>query len=165
MRDKLLLKEVQEMEQSLPKTCSVRFNDPNKLHLFTLTVSPSEGYWKGGHFVFNIDVPLTYNIAPPKVKCTTRIWHPNITESGEVCLSLLRQNAIDTMGWSPTRRLKDVVWGLSELFSDLLNFDDPLNIEAAEHYEKDKHDFIAKAAHYVEQYARGRNRYSHYDGY
>ncbi|KAK2509926.1 hypothetical protein MC885_017605 [Smutsia gigantea] len=23
---------------------------------------------------------------PPKVKCLTRIWHPNITETGEICL-------------------------------------------------------------------------------
>ena len=35
---------------------------------------------------------------PPKVRCTTRIWHPNITEDGEVCLSLLRHNSLDSMG-------------------------------------------------------------------
>ncbi|XP_075009858.1 NEDD8-conjugating enzyme UBE2F isoform X10 [Calonectris borealis] len=33
---------------------------------------------------------------------------------------------------------KDVVWGLNSLFTDLLNFDDPLNIEAAEHHLRDK---------------------------
>ena len=27
--------------------------------------------------------------------------------------------------------------GLSSLFTDLLNFDDPLNIEAAEHFSRD----------------------------
>ena len=74
------------------------------------------------------------------------------------------QNAMGCR-WSPTRRLKDMVWGLSELFSDLLNFDDPLNIEAARHYEKDKHDFIRKASYYLEQYATGRRTNYHYDGY
>jgi ubiquitin-conjugating enzyme E2 F len=38
---------------------------------------------------------------------------------------------MDGTGWAPTRTLKDVVWGLNSLFTDLLNFDDPLNIEAA----------------------------------
>lgn len=30
--------------------------------------------------------------------CSTRIWHPNINEDGEVCLSLLRQNSYDSLG-------------------------------------------------------------------
>lgn len=25
-------------------------------------------------------------LQPPKVKCLTKIWHPNITETGEICL-------------------------------------------------------------------------------
>ena len=75
---------------------------------------------------------------PPRVRCDTRIWHPNINEDGEVCLSLLRQNSLDALGWAPTRKLKDVTWGLNSLFGDLLNFDDPLNVDAAEHYGKDK---------------------------
>ena len=38
------------------------------------------------------------SLKPPKVKCCTRIWHPNISEDGEVCLSLLRQNSLDGLG-------------------------------------------------------------------
>ena len=56
-------------------------------------------------------------LQPPKALCLTKIWHPNITESGEICLSLLRQNSYDGLGWAPTRRLKDVLWGLNSLFS------------------------------------------------
>lgn len=54
---------------------------------------------------------------PPTVKCLTKLWHPNISEDGDICLSLLRQNSIDGMGWAPTRKLKDVVWGLNSLFT------------------------------------------------
>ncbi|XP_028338812.1 NEDD8-conjugating enzyme UBE2F isoform X3 [Physeter macrocephalus] len=97
-----------------------------------------EGYYQGGKFQFETEVPDAYNMVPPKVKCLTRIWHPNITETGEICLSLLREHSIDGTGWAPTRTLKDVVWGLNSLFTDLLNFDDPLNIEAAEHHLRDK---------------------------
>ncbi|XP_067844083.1 NEDD8-conjugating enzyme UBE2F isoform X3 [Heptranchias perlo] len=116
IRDKLLIKEVAELEANLP----------------------NEGYYQGGKFQFETDVPEAYNMVPPKVKCLTRIWHPNITETGEICLSLLREHSIDGTGWAPTRTLKDVVWGLNSLFTDLLNFDDPLNIEAAEHHQRDK---------------------------
>jgi ubiquitin-conjugating enzyme E2 F len=42
---------------------------------------------------------------------------------------------------------------LSE-FKDLLNFDDPLNIEAAELYLKDKEAFQSRVREYVTQYAK-----------
>ncbi|KFO32462.1 NEDD8-conjugating enzyme UBE2F [Fukomys damarensis] len=143
VRDKLLVKEVAELEANLPCTCKVHFPDPNKLHCFQLTVTPDEGYYQGGKFQFETEVPDAYNMVPPKVKCLTRIWHPNITETGEICLSLLREHSIDGTGWAPTRTLKD-----------LLNFDDPLNIEAAEHHLRDKEDFRNKVDDYIKRYAR-----------
>uniref|UniRef100_A0A7N5ZUH5 E2 NEDD8-conjugating enzyme n=2 Tax=Anabas testudineus TaxID=64144 RepID=A0A7N5ZUH5_ANATE len=154
IRDRLLTKEVAELEASLPSTCKASFPDEDKLHHFQLAVSPDEGYYQSGRFQFEIDVPEAYNMVPPKVRCLTRIWHPNITENGEICLSLLREHSIDGTGWAPTRTLKDVVWGLNSLFTDLLNFDDPLNIDAAEHHLRDKEDFRNKVQDYIKHYAR-----------
>ncbi|XP_041858251.1 NEDD8-conjugating enzyme UBE2F isoform X2 [Melanotaenia boesemani] len=143
IRDRLLTKEVADLEANLPSTCKASFPDENKLHHFQLAVSPDEGYYQSGRFQFEIDVPEAYNMVPPKVRCMTRIWHPNITENGEICLSLLREHSIDGTGWAPTRTLKD-----------LLNFDDPLNIDAAEHHLRDKEDFRNKVQDYIKHYAR-----------
>ncbi|RVE57832.1 hypothetical protein OJAV_G00203200 [Oryzias javanicus] len=154
IRDRLLTKEVADLEANLPSTCKASFPDENKLHHFQLSVSPDEGYYQSGKFQFEVDVPEAYNMVPPKVRCLTRIWHPNITENGEICLSLLREHSIDGTGWAPTRTLKDVVWGLNSLFTDLLNFDDPLNIDAAEHHLRDKEDFRNKVQDYIKHYAR-----------
>uniref|UniRef100_A0A3B4ZZS1 E2 NEDD8-conjugating enzyme n=1 Tax=Stegastes partitus TaxID=144197 RepID=A0A3B4ZZS1_9TELE len=132
IRDRLLTKELKTVFLSAlicsrTGTCKASFPDEDKLHHFQLAVSPDEGYYQSGRFQFEIDVPEAYNMVPPKVRCLTRIWHPNITENGEICLSLLREHSIDGTGWAPTRTLKD-----------LLNFDDPLNIDAAEHHLRDK---------------------------
>ncbi|GAB6028117.1 NEDD8-conjugating enzyme ube2f [Chamberlinius hualienensis] len=154
VRDILLVKEVPEMQSNLPSTCKLNFEDPDSLHVFTLTVTPDEGYWQGGKFNFNIHVTDEYNMVPPKVKCVTKLWHPNINEDGEICLSLLRENSIDGLGWAPTRHLKDIVWGINSLFTDLLNFEDPLNIEAADHFQKDKDSFKAKVRDYVSRFAK-----------
>lgn len=39
-------------------------------------------------------------------------------------------------------------------FQDLLNFDDPLNMEASELYAMDKEAFRTKVRQYVNQYAK-----------
>lgn len=80
------------------------------------------------------------------------------------------------LGWAPTRTLKDVIWGLNSLFTvsfiwlytlineklikyffhkqDLLNFDDPLNSDAADQYVKDKKEFQNKVREYISLHAR-----------
>ncbi|XP_069790456.1 NEDD8-conjugating enzyme UBE2F isoform X3 [Narcine bancroftii] len=133
IRDKLLIKEVPELEANLPSTCKLDFPDANKLYSFQLDVMPDEGYYQGGKFQFETDVPEAYNMVPPKVKCLTRIWHPNIAETGEICLSLLREHSIDGTGWAPTRTLKDVIWGLNSLFTE---------------------DFRSKVQDYIKRFAR-----------
>uniref|UniRef100_A0A8C8JFN2 UBC core domain-containing protein n=1 Tax=Oncorhynchus tshawytscha TaxID=74940 RepID=A0A8C8JFN2_ONCTS len=125
IRDRLLIKEVAELEANLPSTCKASFPDENKLHHFQLAVSPDEGYYQSGKFQFEINVPEAYNMVI-------------LISSGFYFPSLLREHSIDGTGWAPTRTLKDVVWGLNSLFTDLLNFDDPLNIDAAEHHLRDK---------------------------
>lgn len=62
IRDRLLVKEVQEMEQNLPSTCKVFFGDANVLSEFTLIITPDEGFWKDGKFKFVAVVPEEYNM-------------------------------------------------------------------------------------------------------
>lgn len=85
IRDKLLVKEVQEMNENLPVTCSVSFEDPNVLSEFLLTVAPDEGYWQGGKFKFSVSVTDDYNMAVStalhsQIHCrVTRETHSPIT--------------------------------------------------------------------------------------
>jgi len=85
-------------------SCHLSQVEAGKYHELKLTVTPMAGDYIGGRFQFTISIPHEYNIAPPVVKCLTRIWHPNINEDGAVCLSILRQNSLDGYGWSPICR-------------------------------------------------------------
>lgn len=153
IRDRLLVREVQEVQETLPATCCLHIPRADHLHELVLTVRPAVGAWRGGVFHFNISVGNEYNLEPPIVRCSTRLWHPNIDEDGAICLSLLRMSAFDAHGWTPTRTLKDVVWGVDALFDELLNFEDPLNVDAAEQYRRDPDGFQRKVCDYIARYA------------
>ncbi|VDD77654.1 unnamed protein product [Mesocestoides corti] len=154
IRDKLLTQELPELKANLTQQCELRYPDPNKLHEFELIVSPKDGFWAKGRFHFSVTVPEGYNHVPPIVKCTTKIWHPNIDEEGRVCLSLLRPSSLDSSGWAPTRKLYEMIWGIESLFSDLCDFSDALNTNAAEQYSRDPEAFRQKARWYVNEFAR-----------
>ena len=47
--------------------------------------------------------------------------------------------------------MQEVVWGVDALFSDLLNPDDPLNVDAAEQYKLDQAAFRRKVLEYISQ--------------
>ncbi|XP_076808775.1 NEDD8-conjugating enzyme UBE2F-like [Clavelina lepadiformis] len=154
VRDKLLTKEIAEIGDHLNSNCQVDFENPDKIYEFTVIIKPDEGWWKGGVFRFSVFVSEDYNIQPPLVKCITRLWHPNISLDGNVCLSILRDHSLDGSGWAPTRSIKDVIWGLYSLFIDLVDFDDPLNIEAADEYKRNPKQFKQSVDTYLYRYAK-----------
>ncbi|XP_061183256.1 NEDD8-conjugating enzyme Ubc12 [Saccostrea cucullata] len=112
-------------ELNLPKTCQVDFPDPDDLLNFKLIISPDEGFYRGGRFVFSFKVLQGYPHDPPKVKCETMVYHPNIDLEGNVCLNILRED------WKPVLTINSIVYGLQYLFLEP-NPEDPLNKEAAE---------------------------------
>ncbi|KAL7266074.1 NEDD8-conjugating protein ubc12 [Rhizina undulata] len=112
-------------ELSLPPNIRTHFPDPEDILNFQLTIEPDEGYYKGGSFKFTFAVNTNFPHEPPKVKCTQKIYHPNIDLEGNVCLNILRED------WKPVLNLNAVIVGLQFLFLEP-NPADPLNKEAAE---------------------------------
>uniref|UniRef100_A0A3B3CNC1 NEDD8-conjugating enzyme UBC12 n=1 Tax=Oryzias melastigma TaxID=30732 RepID=A0A3B3CNC1_ORYME len=136
-------------ELNLPKTCEISFPDDDDLLNFRLIISPDEGFYKGGKFVFSFKVGQGYPHDPPKVKCETMVYHPNIDLEGNVCLNILRsvlQNRgpvgsgfwrvtcallLHREDWKPVLTINSIIYGLQYLFLEP-NPEDPLNKEAAE---------------------------------
>lgn len=82
------------------------FPNPDDILNFTLTIEPDEGMYKGGAFHFNFTVNQNFPHDPPKVKCTQKIYHPNIDLEGNVCLNILRED------WKPVLNLNAVIVGM-----------------------------------------------------
>ncbi|WKX89512.1 hypothetical protein Q1695_008850 [Nippostrongylus brasiliensis] len=158
IREKLLAQEIKDLETNLKNQsmCKLSFPSTSQLHEMVLTVCPQEGIYRGGVFKFSISVPPEYNNVPPSVKCLTRVFHPNINEDGSICLSILRENSLDAFGWRPTRNLTEVIHGLSSLFTDLIDFDDALNMQAAQLWSTNREQFTHRAREYIAKYCDRR---------
>ena len=128
-----LAKDISEL--TLGPTVQIEFPDgkDNLLH-FLVTIKPDEGYYKGGKFVFTFNVPGVYPHEPPKVKCTQKVYHPNLDYDGNVCLNILRED------WKPVLSISSCIYGLVHLFMDP-NPDDPLNKDAARDLTENQRQF------------------------
>jgi ubiquitin-conjugating enzyme E2 M len=134
------------------------FPNPDDILNFTLTIEPDEGMYKGGSFVFTFAINQNFPHDPPKVKCTQKIYHPNIDLEGNVCLNILRED------WKPVLNLNAVIVGMQvrlTSFSSMRfgcakitsvqflflepNASDPLNKEAAEDLRLNRDGFRRNA--------------------
>ena len=93
-------------ELALGDTMKTTFPNPDDILNFTLTIDPDEGMYKGGSFIFTFAMNNNYPHDPPKVKCTQKIYHPNIDLEGNVCLNILRED------WKPVLNLNAVIVGM-----------------------------------------------------
>ncbi|KAF7138526.1 hypothetical protein RHSIM_Rhsim07G0236200 [Rhododendron simsii] len=99
-------------ELNLPKTCSISFpNGKDDLMNFQVTIRSCEGYYSGDLFLFSFKVSPIYPHEAPKVKCKTKVYHPNIGTEGNVCLNVLRED------WKPVLNINTIVYGLYHLFT------------------------------------------------
>ena len=106
---------------------------------------PTNSCYEGGVFGIYISCANNYPFNPPDVSFNTKIYHPNISTNGEICLSIIKN-------WKPSFLLKDV---LGEILSILVtpNTTNPLNPEIAYVYRENFESFKMEAMDWVVRYA------------
>lgn len=86
-------------------------------------------------------------MCPPRVRFLTKIYHPNIDVLGRICLDVLKDK------WSPALQIRTVLLSIQALLSSP-NPDDPLNQEAAKHWNDDEKGALRKARDYTSRFAK-----------
>lgn len=129
-------------EITLPASVVIRRANPEDEMNYKIVIKPDEGFYRGGRFSFDLKIPNTYPHEPPKLKCETYVYHPNIDQEGNVCLNILRED------WKPVLTIQTIIYGLLHLFSEP-NPEDPLNKEAAEQLKNDKRLFEMNVRRYI----------------
>merc|ERR1712238_255932 len=104
--------------------------------------------YEGGVFNVHIQIPKQYPFEPPKMKFTTKIWHPNISsQTGAICLDILKDQ------WSPALTIKTALLSLLALLTSP-EATDPQDAEVAKMYKTDKVEFNRTAKFWTDTYAK-----------
>mmetsp|Transcript_33031 Transcript_33031/g.51653 ORF Transcript_33031/g.51653 Transcript_33031/m.51653 type:complete len:149 (-) Transcript_33031:47-493(-) len=121
-------------------------NDSDMMNWKATIIGPEDSPYQGGVFSLNIHFPADYPFKPPKMVFTTKIYHPNISSSGGICLDILKDQ------WSPALTISKVLLSICSLLTDP-NPDDPLVPDIAQTYVRDRKKFNATAREWTRKFA------------
>ena len=67
-------------------------NDNNMFKWNIIFNGPEDTPYEGGYFKATMEFPSDFPESPPKMKFVTPMWHPNIYDDGNVCISILHSD-------------------------------------------------------------------------
>ena len=139
-------KELSILMKDPPDNCSAGPVEDDIFHWEGTIMGPTETVYEGGVFNLDIQFPKNYPFKPPKVRFTTKIYHPNINSGGFICLDIFKDN------WSPALTISKVLLSICSLLTDP-NPDDPLVVDIADEYVNEREKYNETARSWTQIYA------------
>ncbi|XP_012255368.1 ubiquitin-conjugating enzyme E2 T-like [Athalia rosae] len=145
-----LKREVERMMANPPEGISCYPNNDKIDNLSVSILGPPGSPYEGGLFQLEVEIPESYPFEPPRLKFLTPVYHPNIDESGRICMDLLKMPP--NGGWKATINIENLLTAV-QLLLRYPNPDDPLMVEIADLYRFNKSEFEKKARKHTEDNA------------
>jgi ubiquitin-conjugating enzyme E2 D/E len=143
---KRLTKELKDMEKDdIPNLSAGPINN-NLFEWGAVILGPIATPYEGGIFNLSISIPSNYPFKPPIVIFKTKIYHPNINSSGNICLDILKTQ------WSPALTISKILLSICSLLSDP-NPNDPLVPEIANLLKNNPQIYTETAKEWTRIYA------------
>ena len=148
---KILYKQQCELEKYPPDCVKFHINQSNLLDIQADIIGPKATPYENGIFRVKLEIPYNFPNNPPKGYFLTKIFHPNISEKGEICVNTLKKD------WNPNE------WSLSILFEVIkclliIPFpESALNEEAGKLFMEDYNEYAKIAKIYTNIYASNNN--------
>ena len=143
---KRLTKELADIKKNPNTNCTAYSYNNNINHWKAQIYGPEGTPYYGGIFHLDILFPSEYPFKPPKIHFTTKVYHPNISDVGSICLDILKDK------WSPALTVNKILISICSLLNDP-NPDDPLVPDIANEYKDNYEEFKNTALTWTTIYA------------
>ncbi|KAJ8114484.1 hypothetical protein OPT61_g3642 [Boeremia exigua] len=145
---KRLFKEYKALSSDPPEGITAGPVTEDDMFLWEALIQGPEGTpFEGGVFPAELKFPKDYPLAPPKMKFLTDMWHPNVYNNGEVCISILHPPGDDPLQyeqaserWSPIQSVEKILISVMSMLAEP-NDESPANIDAAKMWRNQREEY------------------------
>lgn len=112
-------------------------NEDNLFEWEVALFGPPDTLYQGGYFKAHMKFPPDYPYSPPSVRFITKVWHPNVYENGDLCISILHPPVDDPHSgelpcerWNPTQNVRTILLSVVSLLNEPNTYS-PANVDAS----------------------------------
>lgn len=144
---KRILKEIAEITSEPLDGIKLVSNDQDVSDIQALIDGPADTPYYGGLFRVKLILCKGFPVQPPKAYFITKIFHPNVSSNGEICVNTLKKD------WKPELGIKHVLLTIKCLLI-VPNAESALNEEAGKLLLEEYEEYFSRAKLYTEVHAR-----------
>ncbi|XP_067834827.1 ubiquitin-conjugating enzyme E2 S [Heptranchias perlo] len=144
-------KEVSTLAMEPPEGIKIFTNEEDITDLQATIEGPDGTPYAGGVFKMKLVLGKDFPAAPPKAYFITKIFHPNVSPSGEICVNVLKKD------WTAELGIRHILLTIKCLLIHP-NPESALNEEAGRLLLEEYDEYASRARLLTEIHARGRSR-------
>lgn len=138
------MRDLKKLQGDPPDGISAAPNPDNIMLWNAVIFGPEDTPFEDGTFKLVLQFDESYPTKPPQVKFVGPMFHPNVYNTGELCLDILQNR------WSPSYDVAGILASIQSLLHDP-NPNSPANVEAARLYVEDRKAYNEKVREVVEK--------------
>lgn len=134
--------ELKDLQKSPVEGFTVTCDDDNIFRWTVAIFGPPKTVYQGGYFKAQLKFPTNYPYSPPTMRFLSQVWHPNVYENGDLCISILHPPVDDPHSgemacerWNPTQSVRTILLSVISLLNEP-NTSSPANVDASVSFRK-----------------------------
>jgi len=144
---KRILREYKNLAKKTDIIQKITLPDANNIKIWHAHINgPKNSIYENANYILEINFGSDYPLHPPKIYFLNKIFHPNISKTGGICLDVLSSK------WSALTSMESVIIYIHVLMLNP-NPDDPFNRNAGEMYTYNKSMYEKTVKDWILKYA------------